>query len=317
MPFQYSLEMMSLYRRHIRNIVREDAKLFVRRLLPSSSPAGAARYITEGDKALGAFMLLMKAKLVRAHAEKLVEQLNAAPQRVKEILRLHPADQRGRVISSRRSGHLRGGVEELLPAVLNRKESFHHESFTAAISALSGGDAAQALSCLRSLQELPHVSPLVSALEGLAQYCLVAETPGVFSPIQPILEAMTKLKASRTPPDNSALRFIVSYLRGAGLSVIPEIFDTHEEAADDLKAVADARVGANEGIGTRQLQELKHKALFHLARMLMDDEDMQAAREELVLLRERAGKTFYGAWASEKLNQLDRDEGSPNRRWRA
>jgi hypothetical protein len=135
----------------------------------------------------------------------------------------------------------------------------------------------------------------------------VSGTPGVFSPIHPILQAITSFAASRTPCENPALRVIVSYLRGAGLSIIPEIFDTHEEAAKDLREVA-RNAAVAEDAGKLFLQELRLKAMFHLARMFVEDENRERSRGELRRLEKTGGATFYGKWASKQLKQLDRRE---------
>jgi DNA-binding transcriptional MerR regulator len=300
MPFDYSLEMMSIYRKHIRTIVTEDAKLFVQRLLPTSSPAKAAKYIREGDKALGAFMPLMKAKLFRTQSEKLIENLNAAPLYIKEIFNFR----------NPRAGLPPTSVDDdllwILFAASRKRNDFHVpqelHKLCAAISALASGKAQRALPYVSEARDRGILLPLVAALEGMAHYGCVADTPGVFSPIQPILKATSSFSASRMEPDGSALWLICSYIRGAGLSIIPEVFGTHDDAASDLKAV---QKNIQKEVFGEVVSELELKALFHLARMSLADEAFDAAHVYLQLLKEKSKNTFYGKWALKRLKQLD------------
>ncbi|RJP14562.1 MAG: MerR family transcriptional regulator [Candidatus Abyssobacteria bacterium SURF_5] len=306
-PFDYSLEMMSVYRRHIQEIVKEDARLFLKRLLPSSSPASAAQYIREGDKALGAFMPLMKAKLVRAHAEKVIETVNSAPEHLKEILRFRRAQSFSSTDLSF-SEIPRENVKRTLIAALGKRRDFpaapHFRTLGQAVLSAAAGNFRLTLAHLEELKAPPELFPLVAALKGLALYGSVPETRGVFSTIQPILDAVAAFRDSRIRVDPYEVCLISSYIRGAVLSVIPDVFDTHSEAAMDLKAVAEAHEVGEESAWRTIAEELKLKALFHLSQMLISDEALESARHVLTLLKEKAGGTFYGKWASKQLAAL-------------
>jgi DNA-binding transcriptional MerR regulator len=318
LPFDYSLEMMSMYRAHIQQIVKEDAKLFVRRMLKNTSASDAAGYVREGDKALGAFMPLIKAKLVSSNAETLVEELNAIPGRLAESLRFRSL----RTFSEKDGGQPgRAGSESLLMlfvAGIGKKskrtvpESTMYSpeimSLISGISDLVAGRAAEALLCFSQAAACKATRLLAQALSGLAHVARIPQAPGVLSPMHAITDGIACFDASRGHSSDPETALLYSYFRGVGLAIIPEIFDTHHEAAADLRAVIDSATldAAGDEAGLKRLySEIRAKAAYFLAQMYLCDEKYEAAHEILGCMKKRWGTSFYGAWARKRMRELN------------
>ncbi|MBI5115979.1 MerR family transcriptional regulator [Candidatus Poribacteria bacterium] len=321
LPFDYSLEMMSMYRAHIRQIVKEDARLFVRRMLKNTSASDAARYVREGDKALAAFMPLIKAKLVSSNAETLVEELNAIPDRLEESLRFRSP----RTLSEMDSGQPRRVGSEsrltlLFAAIRGKNKRAVPESTICSpeimslmngISDLVAGRAAEALLCFSRAVTCEAILPLAQALSGLAHMARIPQAPGVLSPMHAITDGIASFDASRGHSSDPETTLLYSYLRGVGLAIIPEIFDTHHEAAADLRAVIDSANAdaACRDAGLKRLcPEIRAKAAYFLAQMYLCDENYDAAYEILDSMKKKCGSGFYGKWARRQLHELNKSQ---------
>jgi len=310
LPFDYSLEMMSIYRRHIQRIVQEDARLFIRRMLPHSSPADAARHIREGDKALGAFMPLIKAKLVRAHAEKMVDTLNLAPPHIKEIFHFRSISRTAAPVSD-----IDDPFRRMFISAIRKNGKFlaaEMNSLGRSLLHMVKGDFRQSEQCLKHDSCPSHLLAFASVLEALAQYGNVSSGPGVFSPVHGISSALCRFESSREKSSASDTWLLTTYFRGAGLSIIPDIFDTHPLAHEDLTAVVDftsIKKAEADDTWNRVLVELRLKCLYFLAEMYLHDDNIEAARDSLNLLRNHAEKDFYRRWATSNLKRLPKVQG--------
>ncbi len=312
LPFEYSLEMMSIYRKHIQNIVREDARLFIRRMLPTSSHEDAARHIREGDKALGAFMPLMKAKLVRSYAEKMVETLDEAPQRIREIFHFPKVGRMRSTKEATAAGPAEPVRRLFITAIQERRKSpFEPElqHLDEGLLHLCDGKMQQAQAVLKRARSSKEIFPLAAALEALAHYGSLSGVPGMYSPIHDIPAVLSDFETSRIARPGSNMWFLTAYIRGAGLSLIPDVFDVHQQAAVDLEEVvcfvSQHPSGARkDGPWNQFLEEVRLKALCFLAQIHMSDEDVVAAERCLRLVVEMDKRNTYARWALGKLRDL-------------
>ncbi len=312
LPLDYSLEMMSLYRKHIRTIVEQEARLFVRRMLPEADAAGLARYIREGDKALGAFMPLIREKLVRANAEKIIASLDGAPLRVRECVRLRgavaPAKNGGK---ARPAGKAGGASWKDLFRVLGEEEPGGKRAevciaavspvLSAGLGCLMKGRPEEALAHFEQARACAGVGPLSDALGGLARLARAPEAPGLFAGLDVLREALQSLETSARRGLRGEAGILASYFRGVAYAVIPDVFDTHGKASLELARVARRTTGAGRAkadAAGHVLQELGWKALRTLAEMHLEDGAHGEADKALAGLMKRAGDSFYGRWAA-------------------
>jgi hypothetical protein len=123
-------------------------------------------------------------------------------------------------------------------------------------------------------------------------------------------EAVASLHASRGKTADSDTGLLGSYFCGVGLAIVPEVFDTHQEAAAQLSAAIESKQVRDAAAGTSiedmVRNEIGLKASYFLAQMYMDDEEFEAAREILISLQMRSGDSFYGKWAQKLLREANK-----------
>lgn len=313
-PLDYSLDMMSMYRRHIQTIVREDAKFFVRRLLPDASLREAAKYIREGDRALGAFMPLIRKKLARAHAERIIEAMDGASRPIREALRFRllpeEAGKGGEPISAEGSN---GPFRSSFLRFLRRKETLTNADTVAAGDAaglfiglrhLATGRVEEACVLFKGTGRCESVGPLSEALEGIALILKAAQAPGLLAGLQVLKEAVGCLQGSRRRAPDPDVGLLASYFRGIGFAVIPDLFDTHGEADRELTPFVCARRKRAADPGDPFHRELRMKACYFLAAMHVEDEAYEQAEKVLAKLLKRGGDNFYSRWAAGQRKRI-------------
>ncbi|MEW6441329.1 MAG: MerR family transcriptional regulator [bacterium] len=320
LPFAYSLEMMGLYRRHIESIVREDAGVFVKRMLKDASAAEAARYIREGDRTLDAFMPLIRAKLGMLNAERILDVLHRIPDRVEESLRFRlvpdpwgPEEPAGAAASGRSPGASRGAGLVGDGARASGTEAGRAE-IAAGARLLARGREAEAIEQLRRADPAGPAAELARALEGIARIARAARTPGLLDMLRAGQEALSFFfEVAGRSSAKGDLRTLTAYFRGVGRAILPDLYGTHGEAALDLeelgRAAKSAKLGKSakngrggppdspDGGAALLRQELALKACRALAEMHADDRAYASARGVLEALQAAAGGTYYGQWA--------------------
>lgn len=313
-PLDYSLEMMSIYRKHIRTLVREDARLFACRLLPDASAREVAQYIREGDRALGAFMPLIREKLARENAERIIESMDGASRPLRESLRfrLQPAEAESGnepTRPGRSSGPLWPHVLEALsgkrPPV--SRDGGDLEALFLGLWGLAKGRPEEAGLRLAGAGRSGRVGPLCAALEGIAHLLKAPQAPGLIAGLQVMRQALGCLKGSRRRTPDPEVSLLASYFRGVGLAVLPDLFDTRGEAARDLRRVADQAGRRAESPFHR---ELRLKAFYFLVNLHVEDEAYGEAGKSLERLMQTEGDPFYRKWAARQRKRM----GSGKRR---
>jgi hypothetical protein len=104
---------------------------------------------------------------------------------------------------------------------------------------------------------------------------------------------------------------LVRYLRGVGLSIVPEVFDTHGAAEKELATVAEAArsadaTGENRNAWSAIIRETKLKAWYFLVSMRMRDDRHESVAEILDALSDEGGAGFYGRWARKQIRATER-----------
>lgn len=313
-PLDYSLDMMSMYRKHIQTIVREDAKFFVRRLLPDASLREAANYIREGDRALGAFMPLIRKKLARANAERIIESMDGASRPIREALRFRlvpeEAGKGGVPVQSARSS---GSFWSTLYQSLSRKEPPTNADTLAdedsiglflGLRHLTTGRAEEACLRFRGVNRSGRIGSLSEALEGVALVLKAAEAPGLLAGLQVLREALGCLQGSRRRTPDRDVSLVASYFRGVGFAVIPDLFDTHCEAARELAPFARPQGTRKQDLAGMFHEELRLKACTFLATMYLEDEAYEQAEKVLAILLKSRGDNFYFRWAAGQSKRI-------------
>jgi hypothetical protein len=313
-PLDYSLDMMAIYRKHIQTIVQEDAKLFAQRLLPNASAREVARYIREGDRALGAFMPLIREKLARANAERIIESMDGAAGPIKEALRfrlVHGDPRNGREPRQGEgpNGAFWAGLLRVLsgrkpPAAAVDPVDEEVAGLLTGLRCLKTGRAEEACLHLRRAGRSKRIGPLATALQGIAHLLKAPQAPGLLAGLQVLKEALGCLQASRQRAPDQDVNLLTSYFRGIGLAVIPDLFNTHGEAARELTHVARPAGTRKQDIESIFREELRLKAAYFLATMYLEDEAYDHAGKVLEGLMKSGADSFYHRWAASQMKGI-------------
>ncbi len=207
LPFAYTLEMMSIYRRHIKRIVEEDAKLFMERMASETTPQDFIRYVREGDRTLSAFMPLIREKLARANAEGILGALEGAGGAVREALRfrLDPARVEGLSAGRHAGGRPPPLWFDFVRAAGNGRGSRPRpgtapregrKSLLAGLRALKSGRLETARAQLEEAVSTRDLAPLASALLGHLLVLEASSGPGLFKAMELVRRAVERLRAS-------------------------------------------------------------------------------------------------------------------------
>ena len=91
--------------------------------------------------------------------------------------------------------------------------------------------------------------------------------------------------------------------------MIPDLFDTHCEAAGELTPFARPQGTRKQDLAGMFHEELRLKACTFLATMYMEDEAYEEAEKVLAALLKSGGDHFYSRWAatqSKKIAKIQR-----------
>ncbi len=104
------------------------------------------------------------------------------------------------------------------------------------------------------------------------------------------------------------MALLASFLRGAGLSIIPDLFDTRRPAAAEFQGILRATKKPAAGAQAAAFRgEIRLKASYFLASMYLREEAEGEARKVLAAMAEEAGPgSFYRDWAEKRLGRGNR-----------
>jgi DNA-binding transcriptional MerR regulator len=318
----YSIQMMSIYRKYIKMIVREDSRLFLREIIRNKDANEVLQYIRDGSQSLNAFMPLIKEKLMRNSARLAIEELNHAPEEIEEALRFRYFPNVWKSINDTddfldQQSPLREVIFWALgenPASLSnhgitRLTIFH---LVSGIYALALRRGEEALSYFGKVDHKGPLGCLVQSLSGMAYLILGSESTGFLPIIDYMREAVIVFESSRIETPLRNVECLAAYFRGIGLSIIPDIFDTHEEGKRNLGlAITIARMeGAPPDKNIKRfMNELILKSSYFLTLAHLGNKEYQAAKEILTAMGEKHEGGFYVRWASKKLAEIAGLEG--------
>lgn len=317
-PFEYSVKMLSIFRRHIKGIVREEASHFLNKLLKEADIEEVLTNTIKGDRALVQFMPLIRTKLTMANTTKMIDQVNRAPDLIMEAFDF--------TFFSQNRGAVWGGREEYVTewpilTILNRalrNEAMDEpkrgknlplifendsEKLTKGFTFLAAGDGEGAKAIFGDMSIPNQFASLKSAFLGLSS---VIKTSSAYGPLQMIDEtrsAVKHLSASIGKSGNEKIDLIISYLRGVGLSLIPDLFNIHDRAEKDLGLLISHKTDFKKGDDSMEssfFEELSLKSLYFLALMQIADDRLERAINTLEKLKESGG--YYGNRA-ERISQ--------------
>jgi DNA-binding transcriptional MerR regulator len=317
-PLDYSMKLMSIYRDHIRMIVKEDARLFLREIVRNKNTEEILRSIREGSRTLSAFMPVMKEKLMRQSAQHALEELNRASERIEEALRFRSLPDLWDTIA-----HQRDLIDEHSSArravlwTLTRESGSQTRTepelgetlfyLVAAIRALTHRDGHEALDQIGRVDPEGPFGCLVKAMSGTAHLILGSEGTGFLQIIEQMREAVSHFESSRIDTPYPNVELLAAYFRGVGLSIIPGVFDTHREGRYDLNFVI-SQSGRQQPIAdsgiSRFVTELGLKSLFFKATVQIGALEYEAARETLIRMKKIGIDDFYDRWADQTMRAI-------------
>ena len=325
-PFEYSLQMMSIYKKYMKKIVEEDAELFVRNLLSLQSAEEVIKYVWEGDSALVAYMPLIRAKLTRTNVERLFTVLRSVPELIEEafVFRSLPGIW-DTITRDPDSIHSQSTMWRLIVWTVthpdHREDTKLHSTegpsvgaireLLMGISDIIGERADDALSRFDSISEDNRLGPMTRALAGVAYIMKASQSSGFMPIINNIKNALFHFDGSRETSQYQTTNLLATYIRGMGLSVIPEEFGTYDNALFDLTQVIEKGTELKDDdrgdMDSLFVRELIDKSTHFLVLMQLAAGKHENAVALLKSMVERAGGKYYSSWAKKALKRIDKE----------
>jgi hypothetical protein len=154
-----------------------------------------------------------------------------------------------------------------------------------------------------------EVGALSTALEGIAHLLKAPQAPGLIAGLQVLKVALGCLQGSRRKTADQDMDLLAAYFRGIGLAVLPDLFDTHREAARELTQVVRTAETTERGLVGMFHKELGLKASYFLASMYMEDEAYEHAERVLADLLKSGEDNFYHRWAVRQMKRIGGGRG--------
>jgi DNA-binding transcriptional MerR regulator len=316
-PFDYSMKLMSIYREHIRTIVKEDARLFLREIVRHKNTEEILRSIREGSRTLSAFMPIMKEKLMRQGAQRALEELNRASERIEEALRFRSLPDLWSDIADQRDlTDERSAARRAVLWAFQRDQGSSAENdispetlfpLVGGIRALTNREGREALDQIGRVDPEGPFGCLIKAMAGTAYLILGSEGTGFLQIIEWMREAVVLFESSRIDTPYPNIELLAAYFRGVGLSIIPDVFDTHREARYDLNLVifqsGRQQPVADTGI-SRFITELGLKSLYFKATVQIGATEYEAAKETLIKIKKTGIDDFYNQWVDRTMHEI-------------
>ncbi|MBN1572531.1 MAG: MerR family transcriptional regulator [Deltaproteobacteria bacterium] len=321
-PFDYSVKMLSIFKRHINGIVREEAGHFLNKLLKEKDIEEVLTNTIRGDRALIQFMPLIRTKLTLENTKRMIDRVNRAPELIREAFDFTLTSQNRGGFFIRKKQHdvespllkvIEGALRnegmdspkrgDNLPLIFEKDSDKLLRGFAAIVE----GEGAKAEAIFNEVNIPSRFSSLKSAFLGI---CGLLKTSGASGPLQMIDETrdvVKHLSASIGKSGDEKVDLIISYLRGVGLSLIPELSNIHERAEKDLWSLIspDAELKKEfDGMESSPFEELSLKSLYFLALMQTADGRLDEALSTLERLRESGGEGNYGDVAERVLKEV-------------
>ncbi|MBN1881879.1 MAG: MerR family transcriptional regulator [Deltaproteobacteria bacterium] len=325
-PFEYTLEMMSIYKKYMKKIVEEDGVLFVRNLLSLKSTEEVITYVWEGDSALVAYMPLIRAKLTRANVERLFRVLRSVPELIDEALNfrclpgawetidrdlesIDPQSVSWRLVAgSVVHPERRDDTASLFDGGPSAEEA---RELLSALCDITRGRADDALSHLAAVSENDTCVQMKHALLGVAYIIKATQTSRFMPIIDNIKNAMSHFDRSRETSRYRSSHLFATYIRGMGLSVIPEEFGAYDNALLDLTCVIEWGGDQNDDdkgdIDFHIIRELIYKSTYFLVLMQRAAGRLETAVDRLGKLIETGAEKYYLSWAKKTLKEIKKE----------
>jgi DNA-binding transcriptional MerR regulator len=300
----YSLLMMGIYRDAIGTIVREGTQLFATRANIDEKLVTMVQNVGEGERALAEFMPLIRTKLKHEYFGQLNVQFQTISNRILDVFNFRSIDITDSAIDCPTLTYDLFFDE---PADSLQLEHFSH--LVGGIRALLSGEHGKAREVFEQYPPDGSCRAAVLPLMGLSHVMAASMSRWYLEVIRDFRIAAESLSAPTNDVTPTILRVMIDYLRGAGLAIIPDSFDTHRSAAqllEGLRPSIDTEITKTTHKQRRAfVREVWVKSRSVLATTYLYDRNMPKARLLLEeIKKEPETLPFYHDWARQQLAQI-------------
>ncbi|MFH2130393.1 MAG: MerR family transcriptional regulator, partial [bacterium] len=185
LPFEHTLQIFSIYRKHLRQAVKEDTLLCLQNVLTRKEGADFINYITEGERTATAYTSLCKIKYTRMQVDTIIKKHETIPIRIVEALNFRSLESIAAVVRSTYPELEFTSLLELIldnrPPIVSRGVASTGKPIRQPVQYLLHsmldmieGNNRQALTTLKRIKAGNEFAPLAAALMGLAQITQVS-----------------------------------------------------------------------------------------------------------------------------------------------
>jgi|GEM_PF-1123601 len=244
-PFDYSLEIGSIYFEAMKRAMHDAILIFVKNVLDEAPLKRAIEMLGDHEASLDKFLVSVRRKLGRAFAQESFNEFKAfsdnislllfLPENSKELPDSPPPGRKSRIIYN----FLSGNFSSVMHLIENERQKIKPLYAPASIiTDVLRGDANSALETTKRLIPFPTARNMDNAAAALAYSFVMSESKGITEPMFYAKKALTYLKRIETTHDNDIVaELFCKYICGGLYSIFPSIFDTQKSGIELLRHV--------------------------------------------------------------------------------
>ncbi|MFH2133113.1 MAG: MerR family transcriptional regulator, partial [bacterium] len=322
LPLDHTLQIFSIYKKHLRQAVNEDVLLCLQNVLTRKEGADFINYITEGERTATAFTSLCKIKFTRMQVNDIIKKHETIPIRIVEALNFRSLEGMAPMV---RSTYPELEFTSLLELILDGAPPIGNRTSTAggkpspnrkpvqllihSMLDMTEGNNRQALTTLKRINSKSEYAPLASSLKGLVQITQISRISSMVFFMEEMRNAVAFFEKSKQPSLNAMVDLLASYCRLVGAAVRPNFFDLEKDAGTTFDHIVSQCETLSAALPNGRLiqpffQELILKSSYFM--VLMYQEREWVAKAATILDRMLTGErdNFYSVWAQRKKLEI-------------
>lgn len=319
-PFSHTIQVMSIYQKHLERAINEDVALCMKNFITRKDDANLIKYITEGDKTATEYLKLAKIKLTRMRIDAVIGKHESIPVHVVEALHFRSLEEAAKRLREKNDSIAGASPLELVFTVYSavpkagRKKTPGRQSvdpgrsirnIVHGILDITEGAYDQALVSFQKVDETNDYFPVACALAALAHICRVSRVAGLTNFIDEMKKAALFIEKSKKGAVNKAAELFASYCRLIGFALRPNFFNIEKDARNEFNFIVKTKKKLLAAAKTHEeihpfLHELHLKSCYFLVLMHLEYKMFEEAEEMVDFMIEHDEDIFYNVWARKK-----------------
>lgn len=322
--FDYTLQTMAIYQKHLRRAVREDFQVSLKHMVSRVPDENIFTYLVEGEKSITTYLRLAKTLISRRQIEADIKAHDHVPHNIVEALNFRSLEEISKqtLDSSSTTGHPSASHSLLAHYVtilrstrgLNSDLSISNRSrdvgfLIDGMLEIREGNYQKAQVCFSTVNPEGDYGSLGLALVGLTHILLMTQKFNLKRLIESIKRAMDCFEASQKINDDREIKTLATYFYLIAMAVYPYIFNPEQNLVPEYDRITDniREMLADEPNDTPRylfFRELLVKVKYFLAMAMIEIGDTKKVGGLLKSITSTSEMGYYSFWAKKKLEEL-------------